>query len=72
VKVNCSALSENLLESELFGHVRGAFTGAIKDKTGQFEMADEIKEEGGWIIKARYIRPSPPLTGTGYTSFLLL
>jgi PAS domain S-box-containing protein len=40
VKVNCSALSENLLESELFGHVRGSFTGAIKDKVGRFQVAD--------------------------------
>lgn len=39
VKVNCSALSENLLESELFGHVRGAFTGAVSDKTGRFQRA---------------------------------
>jgi PAS domain S-box-containing protein len=40
VKVNCSALSESLLESELFGHVRGAFTGAIADKIGRFQKAD--------------------------------
>ena len=40
IKVNCSALSEHLLESELFGHVKGAFTGAIKDKLGRFHIAD--------------------------------
>jgi len=40
VRVNCSALSEHLLESELFGHVRGAFTGAIADKIGRFQKAD--------------------------------
>ncbi|HEY7375447.1 MAG TPA: sigma-54 dependent transcriptional regulator, partial [Polyangia bacterium] len=41
VKVNCGALTETLLESELFGHEKGSFTGAVKRKLGRFELADK-------------------------------
>ena len=56
ITVNCSALSESLLESELFGHVKGAYTGAIRDRTGRFEevqggtiFLDEIGELSPFI-----------------------
>ncbi len=62
VSVNCAALTETLLESELFGHVRGAFTGAVRDKPGLFEVAsngtlflDEIGEVAP-TIQAKLLR----------------
>src|SRR5438128_8917499 len=56
VRVNCGALSENLLESELFGHIKGAFTGAIDNKTGRFEAA-----HGGTIFLDEISSMSPKL-----------
>ncbi len=40
IEVNCAAIPSELIESELFGHVKGSFTGAIKDKQGKFELAN--------------------------------
>ena len=59
VKVNCSALPENLLESELFGHIKGSFTGALKDKTGWFKEAHKgtiFLDEIGDITPALQLR----------------
>src|SRR5205823_10220582 len=56
IRVNCGALHENLLESELFGHVKGAFTGAIENKTGRFEAA-----HGGTIFLDEIASMSPKL-----------
>jgi DNA-binding NtrC family response regulator len=62
VSINCAALTETLLESELFGHVRGAFTGAVRDKAGLFEVAgsgtiflDEIGEVAP-MVQAKLLR----------------
>jgi len=55
VVANCSAYSQNLLESELFGHEKGSFTGAIRRKTGRFEMAN-----GGTIFLDEIGEVSPP------------
>src|SRR6478609_2794673 len=56
VRVNCGALSESLLESELFGHIKGAFTGAVDNKTGRFEAA-----HGGTIFLDEINSMSPKL-----------
>jgi DNA-binding NtrC family response regulator len=56
VKVNCAAIPETLLESELFGHERGAFTGASAQRIGRFEQAD-----GGMIFLDEIAEMSPPL-----------
>ncbi|MGA7721610.1 MAG: sigma-54 dependent transcriptional regulator [Ignavibacteriaceae bacterium] len=59
IKINCGALNDNLLESELFGHEKGSFTGAFKQKKGRFELADKgtlFLDEIGDISPAMQIK----------------
>jgi two-component system nitrogen regulation response regulator NtrX len=76
VEVNCAAIPEDLIESELFGHVRGAFTGAVADRRGKFEVADGgtifLDEIGDMSVKtqAKVLRvlqeqTMEPVGGTG-------
>ena len=57
IEVNCAAIPEELIESELFGHVRGAFTGAVTDRRGKFEVADSgtifLDEIGDMSLKTQ-------------------
>ncbi len=59
VPINCAAMPENLFESEIFGHIKGAYTGAIKDRIGRFEMADQgtvFLDEVGEISKPMQVK----------------
>lgn len=76
VSINCGALPENLLESELFGHTKGSFTGAVADKKGMFEVAhhgtlflDEVGEMSAWtqvkLLRALQEKKIRRVGGTG-------
>jgi transcriptional regulator with PAS, ATPase and Fis domain len=59
ITVNCAAIPESLFESEIFGHIRGSYTGALKDRIGRFEMADQgtvFLDEVGEIAKSMQVK----------------
>ncbi len=76
VKLNCSAVPEGLFESEFFGHVRGAFTGALKDKPGRFELADGgtlfLDEIGEVPLVMQAKLPAPGLEISFHNSALIV
>jgi len=70
VPVNCSAIPENFFESEFFGYQKGAFTGAVKDKPGYFDLANGgtlFLDELGEIGLAAQVKLLPVIEGGGYT-----
>jgi transcriptional regulator with PAS, ATPase and Fis domain len=67
IKVNCAAIPENLLESELFGYEKGAFTGAMATKPGRFELAHKetlFLDEVGELPKEMQVKTTPGNSGT--------
>jgi two-component system nitrogen regulation response regulator NtrX len=67
VEVNCAAIPEELIESELFGHLKGSFTGALENKKGKFELADQgtlfLDEIGDMSLKTQAGNQGPPGAG---------